>query len=118
MILHLYMIHQLQLNFNMKQAEYIHLLGTVKRLITTKKNNPIHINLGKVINIYILKLSSITVKVKTPLGTNYFELDKCDPNLLVMIRAGLQNPSFARSLHITLIDPKKILKEYINNLHN
>ena len=50
------------------------------------------------------------VKVKTSLGTKIFELDKCDSNLLVMIRAGLQNPSFARSLPIQVIDPKKILK--------
>ena len=94
----------------MKQAEYIQLLGTVKRLISTKKNNPIHINIGKVINIYILKMNSTMVKVKTSFGTKTFELDKCDSNLLVMIRAGLQNPSFARSLPIQVIDPKKILK--------
>ena len=94
----------------MKQTEYIQLLGTVKRLITTNKNNPIHINIGKVINIYILKMNSTMVKVKTHLGTKTFELDKCDSNLLVMIRAGLQNPSFARFLHIQVIDPKKILK--------
>lgn len=93
----------------MKQAEYIQLLGTVKRLITTK-NNPIHINIGKVINIYILKMNITIVKVKTRLGTETFELDKCDSNLLVMIRAGLQNPSFARSLSIQVIDPKKIVK--------
>lgn len=94
----------------MKQAEYIQLLGTVKILIATKKNNPIHINIGKVINIYILKMNSTMVKVKTSFGTKTFELDKCDSNLLVMIRAGLQNPSFARSLPIQVIDPKKILK--------
>lgn len=94
----------------MKQTEYIQLLGTVKRLITTKKNNPIHINIGKVINIYILKMNPTMVKVKTSFGTKTFELDKCDPNLLVMIRAGLQNPSFARSLPIQVIDPKKIVK--------
>ena len=94
----------------MKQAEYIQLLGTVKRLITTKKNNPIHINIGKVINIYIIKMNSTMVKVKTSFGTKTFELDKCDSNLLVMIRAGLQNPSFARSLPIQVIDPKKIVK--------
>lgn len=94
----------------MKQTEYIQLLGTVKSLITTKKNNPIHVNIGKVIDIYILKMSSTMVKVKTRLGTETFELDKCDSNLLVMIRAGLQNPSFARSLHIEVMDPKKILK--------
>lgn len=94
----------------MKQTEYIQLLGTVKRLITTKKNNPIHVNIGKVIDIYILKMSSTMVKVKTRLGTETFELDKCDSNLLVMIRAGLQNPSFARSLHIEVMDPKKIVK--------
>ena len=93
----------------MKQAEYIQLLGTVKRLIATK-NNPIHINIGKVINIYIINMNSTMVKVKTSLGTKTFELDKCDSNLLVMIRAGLQNPSFARSLPIQVIDPKKILK--------
>lgn len=50
------------------------------------------------------------VKVKTHLGTETFELDKCDSNLLVMILAGLQNPSFARSLLIQVIDPKKIVK--------
>ena len=94
----------------MKQAEYIQLLGTVKRLISTKKNNPIHINIGKVINIYILKMNSTMVKVKTSFGTKTFELDKCDSNLLVMIRAGLKNPSFARSLPIQVIDPKKIVK--------
>lgn len=94
----------------MKQTEYIQLLGTVKRLITTKKNNPIHINIGNVINIYILKMNSTIVKVKTSFGTKTFELDKCDSNLLVMIRAGLQNPSFAISLHIQVIDPKKIVK--------
>lgn len=94
----------------MKQAEYIQLLGTVKRLIVTKKNNPIHINIGKVINIYILKMNPIMVKVKTRFRTETFELDKCDSNLLVMIRAGLQNPSFARSLPIQVIDPKKIVK--------
>ena len=94
----------------MKQAEYIQLLGTVKRLIATNKNNPIHITIGKVINIYILKMNSTMVKVKTPLGTETLELDKCDSNLLVMIRAGLQNPSFVRSLSIQVIDPKKILK--------
>ena len=94
----------------MKQTEYIQLLGTVKRLISTKKNNPIHINIGKVINIYILKMNSTMVKVKTRFGTKTFELDKCDSNLLVMIRAGLQNPSFARSLPIKVIDPKKIVK--------
>ena len=94
----------------MKQAEYIQLLGTVKRLISTKKNNPIHINIGKVINIYILKMNSTMVKVKTSFGTKTFELDKCDSNLLVMIRAGLQNPSFVRSLPIQVIDPKKIIK--------
>ena len=93
----------------MKQAEYIQLLGTVKRLIATK-NNPIHINIGKVVNIYILKMNSTMVKVKTRFGTKTFELDKCDSNLLVMIRAGLQNPSFARSLPIQVIDPKKIVK--------
>ena len=93
----------------MKQTEYIQLLGTVKRLIATKKN-PIHINIGKVVNIYILKMNSTMVKVKTRLGTETFELDKCDSNLLVMIRAGLQNPSFARSLPIQVIDPKKIVK--------
>lgn len=94
----------------MKQAEYIQLLGTVKRLISTNKNNPIHINIGKVINIYILKMNTTMVKVKTRLGTKTFELDKCDSNLLVMIRAGLQNPSFVRSLSIQVIDPKKIVK--------
>lgn len=94
----------------MKQTEYIQLLGTVKRLISTNKNNPIHINVGKVINIYILKMNTTMVKVKTSLGTKTFELDKCDSNLLVMIRAGLQNPSFVRSLSIQVIDPKKILK--------
>ena len=94
----------------MKQTEYIQLLGTVKRLITTKKNNPIHINIGKVINIYILKMNITMVKVKTSFGTKTFELDKCDSNLLVMIRAGLQNPSFVRSLPIQVIDPKKIIK--------
>ena len=94
----------------MKQTEYIQLLGTVKRLISTKKNNPIHINIGKVINIYILKMNSTMVKVKTHLGTKTFELDKCDSNILVMIRAGLRNPSFARSLPIQVIDPKKIVK--------
>lgn len=94
----------------MKQTEYIQLLGTVKRLISTKKNNPIHINIGKVVNIYILKMNSTMVKVKTRLGTETFELDKCDSNLLVMIRAGLQNPSFVRSLPIQVIDPKKIVK--------
>lgn len=94
----------------MKQTEYIQLLGTVKRLITTNKNNPIHINIGKVINIYILKMNSTMVKVKTRFGTKTFELDKCDSNLLVMIRVGLQNPSFARSLPIQIIDPKKIVK--------
>lgn len=93
----------------MKQTEYIQLLGTVKRLISTKKK-PIHINIGKVVNIYILKMNSTMVKVKTRLGTETFELDKCDSNLLVMIRAGLQNPSFARSLPIQVIDPKKIVK--------
>ena len=62
----------------MKQTEYIQLLGTVKRLIATKKNNPIHINIGKVVNIYILKMNSTTVKVKTRLGTETFELDKCN----------------------------------------
>lgn len=50
------------------------------------------------------------VKVKTSFGTETFELDKCDSNLLVMIRAGLQNPSFTRSLSIQVIDPKKIVK--------
>ena len=94
----------------MKQTEYIQLLGTVKILIATKKNNPIHINIGKVINIYILKMNSTMVKVKTRFGTKTFELDKCDSNLLVVIRAGLQNPSFVRSLSIQVIDPKKILK--------
>lgn len=94
----------------MKQTEYIQLFGTVKRLIATKKNNSIHINIGKVINIYILKMNSTMVKVKTRLGTETFELDKCDSNLLVMIRVGLQNPSFARSLPIQIIDPKKIVK--------
>ena len=94
----------------MKQTEYIQLLSTVKRLISTKKNNPIHINIGKVINIYILKMNITIVKVKTSFGTKTFELDKCDSNLLVMIRLGLQNPSFARSLHIQVIDPKKIVK--------
>ena len=94
----------------MKQTEYIQLLGTVKRLISTKKNNPIHINIGKVINIYIIKMNSTMVKVKTSFGTKTFELDKCDSNLLVMIRAGLQNPSFVRSLSIQVIDPKKIVK--------
>ena len=94
----------------MKQAEYIQLLGTVKRLISTKKNNHIHINIGKIVNIYILNMNSTMVKVKTHLGTETLELDKCDSNLLVMIRAGLQNPSFARSLPIQVIDPKKILK--------
>ena len=94
----------------MKQAEYIQLLGTVKRLIATNKNNPIHINIGKVINIYILKMNTTIVKVKTSLGTKNFELDKCDSNLLVMIRVGLQNPSFAISLPIQVIDPKKIVK--------
>ena len=93
----------------MKQTEYIQLLGTVKRLIATK-NNPIHINIGKVINIYILKMNSTMVKVKTSFGTKTFELDKCDSNLLLMIRAGLQNQSFARSLPIQVIDPKKIVK--------
>lgn len=94
----------------MKQTEYIQLLGTVKRLISTKKNNPIHINIGNVLNIYILKMNSTMVKVKTRFGTKTFELDKCDSNLLVMIRAGLQNPSFAISLPIQVIDPKKIVK--------
>ena len=94
----------------MKQTEYIQLLGTVKRLITTTKNNPIHINIGKVVNIYILKMNSTMVKVKTRFGTKTFELDKCASNLLVTIRAGLQNPSFARSLPIHVIDPKKIVK--------
>lgn len=94
----------------MKQTEYIQLLGTVKILIATKKNNPIYINIGKVINIYILKMNITIVKVKTSFGTETFELDKCDSNLLVMIRAGLQNPSFTRSLSIQVIDPKKIVK--------
>ena len=55
-------------------------------------------------------MNSTMVKVKTPIRTETFELDKCDSNLLVMIRAGLTNPNYVKHLEVTLIDPKQIAK--------
>ena len=38
----------------MTKAEYIQLLVLVKKLISDRKENPIHINMGGIIHIYII----------------------------------------------------------------
>ena len=61
-----------------------------------------------VIDIFITHKTQ--VKVKTVLKTEYFNLNRCDSNILVIIRAGLTNPSYVKHLEFTLIDPKQIAK--------
>lgn len=92
----------------MEQKEYHSLLNTVSKLIENRKKNPIYINFGGVIDIFITNKTQ--VKVKTVLETEYFNLNKCDPNLLVIIRAGLTNPYDVKHLEVTLVDPKQIAK--------
>lgn len=92
----------------MEQKEYHQLLNTVSKLIDNKKENPIYINFGGVVDIFITNKTQ--VKVKTTLKTEYFNLNRCDSNLLVIIRAGLTNPSYVKHLEVTLIDPKQIAK--------
>ena len=92
----------------MEHKEYHQLLNTVSKLIENKKEDPIYINFGGVIDIFITHKTQ--VKVKTVLKTEYFNLNRCDSNILVIIRAGLTNPSYVKHLEFTLIDPKQIAK--------
>ena len=87
----------------MTKTEYIQLLGTVKRLISNRRENPIHIDLGGVINIYIIDRTR--VKLKTKNRTKTFNLEECDSNLLVFIKAGLNNPHSVKHLQISILDP-------------
>lgn len=87
----------------MTKSEYIQLLGSVKRLISNRRENPIHIDLGGVINIYIT--DKTRVKLKTKNRTESFNLEECNSNLLVFIRAGLNNPHYVKHLQISILDP-------------
>lgn len=68
----------------MTKAEYIQLLGSVKSLISNRRENPIHIDLGGVINIYIT--DKTRVKLKTKNRNKSFNLEECDSNLLIFIK--------------------------------
>lgn len=96
----------------MTKAEYIQLLGSVKRLISNRRENPIHIDLGGVINIYIT--DKTLVKLKTKNRNKSFNLEECDSNLLIFIKAGLNNPHYAKHLPISILDPE-ILSILKNN---
>lgn len=96
----------------MTKAEYIQLLGSVKRLISNRRENPIHIDLGGVINIYIT--DKTLVKLKTKNRTESFNLEECNSNLLVFIRAGLNNPHMLKHLKVSILDPE-ILSIFKNN---
>lgn len=96
----------------MTKAEYIQLLGSVKRLISNRKENPILINLGGVINIYITDKTQ--VKLKTKNRTESFNLGECNSNLLIFIKAGLNNPHMLKHLQISILDPE-ILSILKNN---
>lgn len=96
----------------MTKAEYIQLLGSVKRLISNRRENPIHIDLGGVINIYITDKTQ--VKLKTKNRTESFNLEECNPNLLVFIRSGLNNPHVLKHLKVSILDPE-ILSIFKNN---
>lgn len=92
----------------MEQKEYQQLLNTVSKLIENRKEDPIYINFGGVVNIFITNKTK--VKVKTIFKTASFNLNECDSNLLVTIRAGLTNPSYVKHLEVTLVNPKQIKK--------
>lgn len=96
----------------MTKAEQIQLLGSVKRLISNRRENPIHIDLGGVINIYIT--NKTRVKLKTKNRTKSLNLEECDSNLLVFIKNGLNNPFYVKSLQISILDPE-ILSILKNN---
>lgn len=97
----------------MTKAEYIQLLGSVKRLISNRRENPIHIDLGVVINIYIT--DKTRVKLKTKNRNKSFNLEECDSNLLIFIKSGLNNPHYVKHLQISLLDPE-ILSIFKNNI--
>ena len=96
----------------MTKAEQIQLLGSVKRLISNRRENPIHIDLGGVINIYIT--NKTRVKLKTKNRTKSLNLEECDSNLLVFIKNGLNNPLYVKHLQISILDPE-ILSILKNN---
>lgn len=96
----------------MTKAEYIQLLGSVKRLISNRRENPIHIDLGGVINIYITDKTQ--VKLKTKNRTESFNLEECNSKLLVFIRSGLNNPHMLKHLKVSILDPE-ILSIFKNN---
>lgn len=96
----------------MTKAEYIQLLGSVKRSISNRRENPIHIDLGGVINIYIT--DKTRVKLKTKNKTESFDLEGCNSNLLIFIKAGLNNPHYVKHLQISILDPE-ILSILKNN---
>lgn len=96
----------------MTNAAYIQLLGSVKRLISNRRENPIHIDLGGVINIYIT--NKTRVKLKTKNRTKSLNLEECDSNLLVFIKNGLNNPFYVKHLQISILDPE-ILSILKNN---
>ena len=96
----------------MTNAAYIQLLGSVKRLISNRRENPIHIDLGGVINIYITNKTQ--VKLKTKNITESFNLGEVNSNLLVFIKAGLNNPHYVKHLQISILDPE-ILSILKNN---
>lgn len=96
----------------MTNAAYIQLLGSVKRLISNRRENPIHIDLGGVINIYITNKTKVKLKIKN--STKSFNLEECNSNLLVFIRAGLNNPHYVKHLQISILDPE-ILSILKNN---
>lgn len=87
----------------MKKIEYIQLLRSIKKLISNRMENPIHIDLGGVINIDII--DKTIVKLKTKNKTNSFNLNECDPNILIFIRAGLNNPHSVKHLQVSILDP-------------
>lgn len=97
----------------MTKSEYIQLLGSVKRLISNRRENQIHIDLGGVINIYIT--DKTRVKLKTKNRTESFNLEECNSNLLVFIKAGLSNPHYVKRLQISILDPE-ILSIFKNNI--
>lgn len=97
----------------MTKAEYIQLLGSVKRLISNRRENPIHIDLGGVINIYITDKTQ--VKLKTKNRTESFNLEECNSNLLVFIRSGLNNPHMLKHLKVSILD-HEILSIFKNNI--
>lgn len=88
----------------MTKAEYIQLLGSVKRLISNRRENPIHIDLGGVINIYIT--DKTRVKLKTKNRNKSFNLEECDSNLLIFIKSGLNNPHYVKHLKVSILDPE------------